>query len=430
MTMVANSSMTLSPPFSSSESSSASNGLSGCVSCRQLHADIQMSVMHITEKLDRLVMRVEELFAAQQPTTNSNQHISNPRYSGNGISSSDTSAVVSSLFDLANSVSNHQYQQSCINGRNIHNGNARSAKRRPSNATQTSISNQSQENKSEGHGCSSPEIGLTSSSPSIRVKEEHFATDSSFPNSPSAESQLNAGNSGSTSLNELQLLSTTLCGSKKRKSNAVHKLMSSKAATPEGQQIVTVSPTHGSPRGLSPPQLKNEDVSQTNVSANDNSLLDQLQMANLISNPATLLSVLLSQQSQQNSQQSDGTVNNGVITVGSPLLATNGAFFGDEFNKEVMEYLTEEGSSSGDNGTVAKCNNCNTIKTTAWRRDQSGKLVCNACGLYYRLHKTNRPVHMRKDFIQQRFRRKNANARDDSEYLDMSGGSPKFHPYQ
>uniref|UniRef100_A0A1I7TQ79 GATA-type domain-containing protein n=1 Tax=Caenorhabditis tropicalis TaxID=1561998 RepID=A0A1I7TQ79_9PELO len=35
-----------------------------------------------------------------------------------------------------------------------------------------------------------------------------------------------------------------------------------------------------------------------------------------------------------------------------------------------------------------------------------GKLVCNACGLYYRLHRTHRPVHMRKDFIQQRFRRK------------------------
>ncbi|KAF1759840.1 hypothetical protein GCK72_016307 [Caenorhabditis remanei] len=59
-------------------------------------------------------------------------------------------------------------------------------------------------------------------------------------------------------------------------------------------------------------------------------------------------------------------------------------------------------SSSG----VSRCSNCSTTKTTAWRRDMAGRLVCNACGLYYRLHRTHRPVHMRKDFIQQRFRRK------------------------
>lgn len=67
------------------------------------------------------------------------------------------------------------------------------------------------------------------------------------------------------------------------------------------------------------------------------------------------------------------------------------------------------GSSEDDtsaNSSISKCSNCSTIKTTAWRRDLEGKLVCNACGLYYRLHRTHRPVHMRKDFIQQRFRRR------------------------
>ncbi|CAJ0932937.1 unnamed protein product, partial [Mesorhabditis belari] len=59
--------------------------------------------------------------------------------------------------------------------------------------------------------------------------------------------------------------------------------------------------------------------------------------------------------------------------------------------------------------SVSRCSNCNTTKTTAWRRDFEGKLVCNACGLYYRLHRTHRPVHMRKDFIQQRFRRRDRN---------------------
>uniref|UniRef100_A0A915MWG1 GATA-type domain-containing protein n=1 Tax=Meloidogyne javanica TaxID=6303 RepID=A0A915MWG1_MELJA len=68
----------------------------------------------------------------------------------------------------------------------------------------------------------------------------------------------------------------------------------------------------------------------------------------------------------------------------------------------------ENGANSTSTTTsVSRCNNCFTTKTTAWRRDATGSLVCNACGLYFRLHRTNRPVHMRKDFIQQRFRRKN-----------------------
>ncbi|KAI6176069.1 GATA-type domain-containing protein [Aphelenchoides bicaudatus] len=64
--------------------------------------------------------------------------------------------------------------------------------------------------------------------------------------------------------------------------------------------------------------------------------------------------------------------------------------------------------------TGSQCTNCHTTKTTAWRRDAEGRLVCNACGLYFRLHRTNRPVHMRKDVIQQRFRRKNNNSKDES----------------
>lgn len=32
------------------------------------------------------------------------------------------------------------------------------------------------------------------------------------------------------------------------------------------------------------------------------------------------------------------------------------------------------------------CANCKTTTTTLWRRNQSGEPVCNACGLYYKLH--------------------------------------------
>lgn len=44
-------------------------GAHGCAACRQLHADIKVSVTQITDKLDRLFLRVEELFAQKENGT-------------------------------------------------------------------------------------------------------------------------------------------------------------------------------------------------------------------------------------------------------------------------------------------------------------------------------------------------------------------------
>ena len=37
-----------------------------------------------------------------------------------------------------------------------------------------------------------------------------------------------------------------------------------------------------------------------------------------------------------------------------------------------------------------QCSNCNTTTTTLWRRNGTGEPVCNACGLYYKLHGVRR----------------------------------------
>ncbi|GAB6031358.1 hypothetical protein CHUAL_009143 [Chamberlinius hualienensis] len=52
-----------------------------------------------------------------------------------------------------------------------------------------------------------------------------------------------------------------------------------------------------------------------------------------------------------------------------------------------------------------ECVNCHTTQTSLWRRNATGDTVCNACGLYYKLHSMNRPMTMKKDNIQTRKRK-------------------------
>ncbi|GCB59984.1 transcription factor GATA-6 isoform X4 [Scyliorhinus torazame] len=56
------------------------------------------------------------------------------------------------------------------------------------------------------------------------------------------------------------------------------------------------------------------------------------------------------------------------------------------------------------------CANCQTTTTTLWRRNAEGEPVCNACGLYMKLHGVPRPLAMKKEGIQTRKRKpKNLN---------------------
>ncbi|XP_020361870.1 transcription factor GATA-5 [Oncorhynchus kisutch] len=51
------------------------------------------------------------------------------------------------------------------------------------------------------------------------------------------------------------------------------------------------------------------------------------------------------------------------------------------------------------------CTNCLTSTTTLWRRNAEGEPVCNACGLYMKLHGVPRPLAMKKESIQTRKRK-------------------------
>lgn len=66
--------------------------------------------------------------------------------------------------------------------------------------------------------------------------------------------------------------------------------------------------------------------------------------------------------------------------------------------------LQGAGSGSGDGSAPTTCTNCFTQTTPLWRRNPEGQPLCNACGLFLKLHGVVRPLSLKTDVIKKRNR--------------------------
>ncbi|TMS37870.1 hypothetical protein L596_004713 [Steinernema carpocapsae] len=320
MTMVANSAISLSA------------GSEACASCRQLHADIKMSVAQITSKIDELFVKIESLSGASPRQF---QDISREL----GLSSAEHD--------------NDDKESRTTSESNSH-------------------TKDEQDNEGSDNGAEAAEV----SSPSMT--ENHH--------SPPAHSDI-----------------TDITESLSSQATAISTTSSTASANRPGNTRKRKQPRDSSKKGDSKHASLDQNSCSDDLKSNGtdfaNFSLDPLALVSLFSNPAgidhTQLCQLLSQPATAAFQQQ------------SPASTTPNSEECSIKEEAKDSALEEDDTAKTSTSSESRCSNCMTTKTTAWRRDSHGKLVCNACGLYFRLHRTNRPVHMRKDFIQQRFRRRN-----------------------
>ncbi|CAO3654563.1 unnamed protein product [Mucor hiemalis] len=69
-----------------------------------------------------------------------------------------------------------------------------------------------------------------------------------------------------------------------------------------------------------------------------------------------------------------------------------------------QQHQSKTSSTTDNNGQKTQCSNCHTTTTPLWRRDPQGHPLCNACGLFLKLHGAVRPLSLKTDVIKKRNR--------------------------
>ncbi|ORX92179.1 glucocorticoid receptor-like (DNA-binding domain) [Basidiobolus meristosporus CBS 931.73] len=82
-----------------------------------------------------------------------------------------------------------------------------------------------------------------------------------------------------------------------------------------------------------------------------------------------------------------------------------------------MSQIKRKSAEEAEENPDLKCANCSQTQTPLWRKNEKGESICNACGLYAKLHNKERPSALHKSKIQRR--RKDWNHLQSQQYHDM-----------
>lgn len=84
--------------------------------------------------------------------------------------------------------------------------------------------------------------------------------------------------------------------------------------------------------------------------------------------------------------------------------------------QQVKTKYSNKKSGKDDSGREKmRCTNCDTTNTPLWRKDADRRPLCNACGLFLKLHGVMRPLSLKTDIIKKRQRTsKMSNSRSNS----------------
>ncbi|EIE86424.1 global nitrogen regulator protein [Rhizopus delemar RA 99-880] len=94
---------------------------------------------------------------------------------------------------------------------------------------------------------------------------------------------------------------------------------------------------------------------------------------------------------------------------------------GDKKQNEIPLKASNAGSSRSNSTT--KCTNCGTTTTPLWRRNPEGHPLCNACGLFLKLHGVVRPLSLKTDIIKKRNRNNSTAAQKSANANTINNGT-------
>lgn len=79
-----------------------------------------------------------------------------------------------------------------------------------------------------------------------------------------------------------------------------------------------------------------------------------------------------------------------------PLCNACGLYLQQRCKPRPLDLVRDGSEQRADANTGPECSHCETRSTSVWRRNKDGLLVCNACGVYWRLRGKERPLSLRK----------------------------------